>query len=263
MESGEEECGDGDIQIATTPLVDDEGWQKVGRHQPRFNFGVSFPVKKANSPVKKDPRFFRARKKEVQNLKIRKHWIPMGRFPKNMSRPSLNVKNSTRLSVNVDGAISGPRYRACDDEGVRLVGTPVGSLNRLGGGPSFPKLSTFPKLQATPLKAVDEAFQKLCWFLLTAIVVSAGHHLRSEVAPLFLLVVLGKMYPLMHRHVASKGRPSQRSSVDPSKINPLVIVLVDEVQQQAVLEDGENSPRVGVNGERRSMLRTPCYKSLI
>ncbi|ERM96658.1 hypothetical protein AMTR_s00001p00272510 [Amborella trichopoda] len=198
-----------------------------------------------------------------------------------MTRPSVNVKNSARLSMNVDSegvrhssAPQGTPSSTADllfpnpgiEDGSRQVGfathftervmmkgcdvggTSVGSLNQLGGGPSFPKLSTFPKLQATSLKAVDEALQKLCWLLLTAIVVTVGHHLRSKVALQFVLVVLGKMYPLMHRRASRKGRPCQRSSVNPLKINPLAIGLVDEVQEQVVLEDGEYTPRVGVNG---------------
>ncbi|ERN12542.1 hypothetical protein AMTR_s00025p00201810 [Amborella trichopoda] len=85
----------------------------------------------------------------------------------------------------------------------------------------FPKLLT-----AFPVKVVDAVAVELCWALVLLLVLF--HHHRSTVALQLVLAVVGKMYPLLHRHAAKQGRLARHPSFDPLIINLLALVVVDE-----------------------------------
>ncbi|ERM94628.1 hypothetical protein AMTR_s00011p00180470 [Amborella trichopoda] len=70
-----------------------------------------------------------------------------------------------------------------------------------------------------------------------------GQRLFSSVAIQVLLVLLGKMYPLMHHHAAKRIHTTPRHSFDPLVVDPLAIVLVEEGIEPQMLEVGEVVPK--------------------
>ncbi|ERM94630.1 hypothetical protein AMTR_s00011p00184340 [Amborella trichopoda] len=97
------------------------------------------------------------------------------------------------------------------------------------GPPSFsPSL-----LPVSGAKAVTDCKQRnFSWFFFVYALVVAGHRRCSSLALQAVLVLLGKMYPLMHRRAARRIHSSPSPSFDPLAIDPMAIVTIDESEVQ-------------------------------